>query len=45
MHSQSTPTHSLHRIPASVLHRWMMKAAAFGLFVGIAAGVAALRAG
>jgi hypothetical protein len=32
-------------IPESVVLRWMMKAAVFGLFVGAWVAVAALRAG
>ncbi|HEX6039454.1 hypothetical protein [Longimicrobium sp.] len=39
------PADSFDGIPVSVLHRWMMKAALLGLFVGTAAGIAALRAG
>jgi hypothetical protein len=45
MPNEPAPTDSLKDIPGSVVLRWMMKAAAFGLFLGVAAGIVALRAG
>lgn len=45
MPTPPAPPASLDRVPESVLLRWMMKAALFGLFIGTAVGIAALRAG
>ncbi|HEX6909821.1 MAG TPA: hypothetical protein VF142_05490 [Longimicrobium sp.] len=45
MRNEQAPTGSLNDIPRSVLFRWMMKAAVLGLFLGVAAGIAALQAG
>lgn len=42
MSAESAP---LNRIPSSTVGRWALKAALLGLFVGIAAGTAALLAG
>lgn len=42
MTNEQTRTESLNDIPESVVFRWAMKAAVFGLFVGVAAGIAAL---
>jgi hypothetical protein len=42
MQSQPNADSSLNDIPVSTLRRWMMKAALLGLFVGVAAGIAAL---
>jgi hypothetical protein len=42
MQSQPNADQSLNDIPAATVHRWMMKAALLGLFVGVAAGIAAL---
>lgn len=44
MQNEPAPAESF-QIPESVLFRWVMKAAVFGLFVGVAAGIVALRAG
>lgn len=45
MSSQAAPIDSPEGISASVVVRWMTKAALFGLFVGVWVGMAALRAG
>jgi hypothetical protein len=45
MQPQNTLTESSEGIPQSVVLRWVMKAALFGLLVGAWAGFAALRAG
>lgn len=45
MPTQSAPAESLDRIPASTVGRWAVKAAILGLFVGVAAGAAALLTG
>jgi hypothetical protein len=43
MQSEPVPSDSFDQIPGSVLLRWMMKAALFGLFVGVAVGIAVLQ--